>query len=62
LPHVLLNGAFRNVDAQLEEFAPDAFSSEDGDCPLPSPPIKATVSWDILGLVEVALDLYFQYN
>ncbi len=26
-PHVLLNSAFRNVNAQLEQFAPDAFCS-----------------------------------
>jgi hypothetical protein len=37
LPHVLLNGAFRKVKAQIEQFAPDPLCSEDGGCPLPSP-------------------------
>jgi len=27
LPQIFLNGAFRNVNAQLEQFAPDAFCS-----------------------------------
>src|SRR5215467_4244516 len=27
MPHVLLNGAFAEVDAQLEQFAPDPFCS-----------------------------------
>ena len=36
LPHVLLNGALADADAQFEQFAPDPLCSEDGDCPLPS--------------------------
>ncbi len=35
-PHVLLNGALADADAQFEQFAPDPLCSEDGDCPLPS--------------------------
>jgi len=34
--HVLLNGAFAHVNAQLQEFTTNPFCSEDGDCPLPS--------------------------
>ena len=33
LPHVLLNGAFRNVNAQLEELTTNAFCSEDAVVP-----------------------------
>jgi hypothetical protein len=35
--HVLLNGAFAHVNAQLQKFTTNPFCSEDGDCPLPSP-------------------------
>ena len=39
MPHILLNGALAHVNAQLEEFAPDAFGYSElptVDCSLPS--------------------------
>ena len=42
--HVLLNGAFRNVHAQRERVRLACVLLPTGGCPLPSPPIKATVS------------------
>ena len=33
---ILLNGAFADTKAQFQQFTPDPFSTEDGDCPWPS--------------------------
>jgi hypothetical protein len=49
-----------HMNAQLEEFATDPFCSEDADCPLPSLFLKATVSAEVLGVADMALDLYLQ--
>jgi hypothetical protein len=60
VPHILLNSSSTYSNIQLEKLAPNALRSEDGDCLLPSAPIKLIVSEESLRILDRALDVRSQ--